>query len=81
MTITVFSREKCPQCKMVKKFLTEHNIEFDERKREVYPDDSEFLKSKGFRTYPVTYIEEMDLVIKGFDIKKLKEIEGDLKNA
>ena len=66
---------------MVKKFLTEHGIIFNERKREVYPEDIEFLKEQGFKTYPVTIIDEMDLVIKGFDIKKLKEIEGDLKNA
>lgn len=81
MTITVFSREKCPQCKMVKRFFTEHNINFKERQKEYYPEDVDYLKSKGFKTYPVTIIEEMNLEIKGFDIKKLKEIEGELKNA
>lgn len=81
MTITVFSREKCPQCKMVKRFFIEHNINFKERQKEEYPDDVDYLKSKGFKTYPVTIIEEMNLEITGFDIKKLKEIEGELKNA
>lgn len=80
MTITVFSKEKCPQCKMVKKFFNDKNIKFTERLRENFPEDIEFLKSKGFKAYPITVIEELNLAIKGFDIKKLKEIEGELLN-
>lgn len=80
MTITVFSKEKCPRCKMVKKFFNDKNIKFTERRREDFPEDVEFLKSKGFTSYPITVIEEVNLTIQGFDIKKLKEIEGELLN-
>lgn len=56
--VIVFSKNHCAQCRMVKNFLTKHEINFteinvEEDENSKYVDD---LKNEGIRQLPVTLI-------------------------
>ncbi|HHF7033334.1 redoxin NrdH [Streptococcus mutans] len=70
--ITVFSKNNCMQCKMTKKFLEQHNADFEEINIDEQPEKIEYVKSLGFTAAPV--IEAGDLVFSGFQPTKLKTI-------
>lgn len=67
MGVTVFTKDNCPQCRMVKKLLTEQGIPFEER------HDIEWLKEQGFTTVPVTVHPYGEPII-GFRPDLLKEL-------
>mgnify|MGYP000419335945 FL=1 len=70
--VTVYSKNNCMQCKMVKKWLSEHEIAFDEINIDEQPEKIDYVKSLGFTAAPV--IEAGDIVFSGFQPAKLKEI-------
>lgn len=78
--VKVYSKEKCMQCKMVKNWLTAHSVEFTEI--DVTHDEEALheLKSLGFTSLPVTYVDcdEYNGYIKGFDIVKLNQWLGEI---
>ncbi|BAP86243.1 glutaredoxin [Paucilactobacillus hokkaidonensis JCM 18461] len=51
--ITVFSKNNCVQCKMTKRFLTEHNVNFVEHNIDEQPEYIDRLKQEGFLATPV----------------------------
>ena len=51
--VTVFSKNNCIQCKMTKKFLKAHNINFVEHNIDEQPEFINSLKSEGFMATPV----------------------------
>lgn len=51
--ITVFSKNNCVQCKMTKRFLTEHNVNFVEHNIDEQPEYIDRLKQEGFMATPV----------------------------
>ena len=51
--VTVFSKNNCIQCKMTKKFLKAHNINFVEHNIDEQPEFINSLKSDGFMATPV----------------------------
>ncbi len=63
------------QCKMTKRFLSEHNVPFEERNINVEPQYIDYLKQKGFQSVPVIEAEGQPL-ISGFQPDMLSKIAG-----
>ena len=53
MKVTVYSKNNCMQCKMTKRFLSEHNVEFEEHNISQNPEYVSYLKDHGFQAVPV----------------------------
>lgn len=51
--VTVFSKDNCIQCKMIKKFLKQHQINFIEHNIDEQPEYVDQLKAEGFMATPV----------------------------
>lgn len=72
MTV-VYSKPNCMQCKMVKKWLTEHEVPFDTVDITEDKTAIDKLQMMGFKTVPVTI--QSDFVFAGFDVKGLRKLE------
>ena len=74
--VTVFTGDNCINCKVLKKELSKHNIEFDvcEHNKHTEPIFKEF----DIVTVPTTLIFEDGKIIKTilglYDVKELKEV-------
>ncbi|MEJ4518251.1 glutaredoxin-like protein NrdH [Enterococcus faecium] len=53
MNVKIFSKNNCMQCKMVKRFLTENQIAFEEVNIDEQPEAVDWLKAQGFQGVPV----------------------------
>ncbi|QEA32014.1 glutaredoxin-like protein NrdH [Secundilactobacillus malefermentans] len=73
--VVVYSKNNCMQCKMTKRFLSEHNVPFEERNINVEPQYIDYLKQKGFQSVPVIEAEGQPL-ISGFQPDMLSKIAG-----
>ncbi|KRM58413.1 hypothetical protein FD44_GL000738 [Secundilactobacillus malefermentans DSM 5705 = KCTC 3548] len=60
---------------MTKRFLSEHNVPFEERNINVEPQYIDYLKQKGFQSVPVIEAEGQPL-ISGFQPDMLSKIAG-----
>ncbi|UNQ07229.1 NrdH-redoxin (plasmid) [Enterococcus faecalis] len=47
MNVKIFSKNNCMQCKMVKRFLTENQIAFEEVNIDEQPEAVDWLKAQG----------------------------------
>lgn len=56
-SITVFTKNNCIQCKMTKRFLEEHNIDFVEKNTSENPEFVTYLKELDFQVVPVVEVE------------------------
>lgn len=70
--IVVFTSDTCGYCHMVKDYLNENDITFEERNVSSDKEARKELMSKGFMGVPVIYID--DEIIQGFDKNKLDEL-------
>lgn len=70
--IKVYSKNNCPQCRMVKRFLKEHNLEFTEVNIEEQPEAREYLMNMNLKTVPVTEVDGQ--VILGFNVPELRQL-------
>lgn len=70
--IEVFTKSNCMQCKMTKRWLKEHEIDFIEINIEEEYSAFTFLLENGYRQMPVV-MKKGDLVSLGFNPSKLKE--------
>ena len=73
MKVKVFSTPVCPFCTMVKDFLNEHNIPFEEI--DVMKDTDaakEMIEKSGQMGVPVTIIDTKTVIV-GYDVAKLKK--------
>ena len=74
-TVTVYSTPACPYCVMVKNFLKQNNVEFEEI--DVAADRAraeEMVKKSGQRGVPVTDIGGE--IVVGYDTDRLKKLLG-----
>ena len=72
MKFKIYSTPVCPECKVVKSFLEELNIDFEEVNAAGNQKIIEYLEKKtGQRRVPVIENEE-DIVV-GFNQKRLKQ--------
>lgn len=70
--ITVFSRNNCMQCKMVKRFLKEHGVAFTEINIDEKPTARAALINAGYKTLPVVKANEFTFT--GFQPDQLRKI-------
>lgn len=72
--VVVFTSDTCGYCHMVKDYLNEKSVPFEERNVSSDKEARKELMSKGFMGVPVVYINED--VIQGFDKNKIDELLG-----
>lgn len=72
MSIKLFSKNNCMQCKMAKRFLTEHQINFEEINIDMQPEAIDWLKENGFQSVPVITSELATIV--GFRPDQLRQL-------
>lgn len=60
------------QCKMTKRFLTEHHVDFVEHNINENPQYVDYLKDRGFQSLPV--IETENAQFSGFRPDKLQQL-------
>lgn len=70
--IKVYYKNNCMQCKMVKRFLNEHGLEYSEINIEEQPEACDHLMNMNLKTVPVT--EADGQVILGFNITELRQL-------
>lgn len=58
MTLVVYSRDNCPQCKFTKEFLKKHDIPFETVNVEVQDGALEILRHYGWQSLPVVSIDD-----------------------
>lgn len=72
MTITVYVKENCPPCKMLKRKLDELGVAYVE---ESAVDNTEYLATLGYRGAPVTVTAEGEH-FHGYIPDKIKQLAG-----
>ncbi|MGM0125381.1 glutaredoxin [Enterococcus sp. AZ194] len=72
MNVKIFSKNNCMQCKMVKRYLSENNIAFEEVNIDNQPEAVDWLKEQGFQTVPVTTSNSTTVI--GFRPDQLKQL-------
>lgn len=71
--VTIYSKNNCMQCKMTKRYLTEHNVSFEEINVSNQPEYVDYLKDLGYQSVPVVMINNSDSIV-GFRPDALKEL-------
>ncbi|MEM3364014.1 MAG: glutaredoxin family protein [Candidatus Micrarchaeia archaeon] len=75
MEVILYTAPGCPYCVLVKNFLKQNNIKFEEVDISKNPDAAKRVSEKtGVRSVPVTEINGNFVI--GYDIKKIKELLG-----
>ena len=72
MNVKIFSKNNCMQCKMVKRFLTDNQIDFEEVNIDEQPDAIEWLKAQGFQSVPVITSDAQPVI--GFRPDQLRKL-------
>ncbi|MCY9807156.1 glutaredoxin-like protein NrdH [Lentilactobacillus senioris] len=73
--VTIYSKNNCMQCKMTKRYLTEHDVVFEEHNINEQPEYINYLKSNGFQSLPVIEIEGQP-AFSGFRPQQLQAVAG-----
>jgi len=73
--VIVYSKNNCMQCKMTKRYLQEHHVQFEERNINLDPQYLDTLKQQGFQSVPVVMNSAMDPIV-GFRPDSLRELVG-----
>ncbi|MGR3742455.1 glutaredoxin-like protein NrdH [Companilactobacillus sp. DQM5] len=71
--IVVYSKNNCMQCKMTKRYLTEHDINFREINVSNEPEYIDYLKGLGYQSVPVVMPNDSDPIV-GFRPDALKDL-------
>lgn len=70
--VIVYTSNTCPYCTMVKDYLKDKNVEFDEKNVQTDETARNELIAKGYTGVPVVIIDGEEIV--GFDKNKLDKI-------
>lgn len=73
-TITLYTKNNCPQCLMTKKFLAQKNVEFNEINIDNEPQYIDSLKEQGFQSVPVLKTMDETITIVGFRPDQLRTL-------
>lgn len=60
--VTVYTSNTCPHCKAAKNYLSENNIDFEEKNVDKDRSAIDYLVEKGHRGVPVINIDGEDIV-------------------
>lgn len=58
MSVILYSTSHCPECKILKMFLRDYQIDFEVRNCSIQPEYWEEVKKWGFLGVPVTVIND-----------------------
>ena len=72
--ITVYTSISCHYCHLLKDYLKEKNVAFDERNIDTDSDARAFLIKNRIMGVPAMYVGEQQIV--GFDKEKIDEVLG-----
>lgn len=56
MTLTIYTRDMCSQCRQVERFLDAHNIEYKDINIDHDADAFDYVKSHGYKATPIIMI-------------------------
>ena len=70
--VTIYSKNNCVQCKMTKRFLDSHHVEYKEINLDEQPEFINHVKELGFTAAPV--IQTPTESFSGFQPAKLKTL-------
>ena len=70
--ITVYTSTSCHYCHLLKDYLKEKNVAFDERNIDTDSDARAFLIKNRIMGVPAMYVGEQQIV--GFDKEKIDEV-------
>lgn len=70
--VVVFTSNTCPHCTTAKEYLSENNIEFEEKNVQTDPEARKELVKRKIMGVPAIFID--DEVIVGFDKDKIDEL-------
>lgn len=73
MQITLYTKNNCPQCQLTKRFLTEHQLSFNEINLEEHPEEVQSLLDEGFQQAPVLKTDT-GISFSGFNPDKLETL-------
>ncbi|GEL13396.1 hypothetical protein FC15_GL001360 [Lapidilactobacillus concavus DSM 17758] len=73
--VVLYTRDGCMQCKMTKRFLQEHHVDYQEVNINQSPESANYLREKGFRSVPIVFRQD-DQPIIGFQPQALKGLVG-----
>lgn len=74
MSVTIYTSNTCAYCTMVKKYLTNKNIDYEEINVTDQPDkQQEAFELSGSLTVPITVVNKEDVqsVFVGFNLREL----------
>ena len=71
--VLVYTGPDCVACKATKRWLRNHDVDFDEIDVEEHPEARKQLLDEGFTSLPVVVIKPTDNVAVGFRPEFLKE--------
>lgn len=69
--VIVYSKNQCPYCQQLKKYLTEQEVAYEERNIDVNEAFGEELHNMGIMSLPLTVIGEHKIL--GLNVTKLKK--------
>lgn len=72
-TIKIYTKNGCIQCKMTKRFLSQHHVDFDEININEQPESLDYLKAQGFQSLPIV-MAQTDHPIVGFRPDQLQQL-------
>ncbi len=72
--VTVYSSNTCPYCVRAKEYLTENNVEFEEKNIQTDGEARQELMQMGHMGVPVILVDGEEIV--GFDKPKIDEALG-----
>ncbi|UQS82233.1 glutaredoxin-like protein NrdH [Bombilactobacillus folatiphilus] len=72
-TALIYTKNGCMQCKMTKRFLTEHQIDFQEVNINQQPESLATLKQQGFQSVPIVIADGVQPIV-GFRPDELKAL-------
>ncbi len=73
-TVQVYTSDTCIQCKKVKKYFKENNINFEELNISSNQNYKKELIKKGYLSVPVVVIDNQDVL--GFDLSRINQLLG-----
>ncbi len=74
--IILYTRDGCMQCKMTKRYLSEHQVDFQEINISENPASAAYLREKGFASVPLVFRQDQDAPIVGFRPEALQKLVG-----
>lgn len=72
-SVVIYTKNGCMQCRMTKKFLQAHHVNFEEHNINQHPEYLSYLKNQGFQSLPVVLTNNQSAII-GFRPDQLQEV-------